>query len=179
MTHVAPCVRYKGKARAMPTVPNQPSEALAHFMLELAKTVLTKAGGSSATSLFTQASAAHPGGATHRALHVCAFQIGLYALGLHNCVSPNWLSRTYSSHVSWIMGRSRCQVVSIVSYCFLMFPFFPFPFFFFGVFLFIFVFLFFLFFSYLFLFVRIFPNFPQVFFHFSPFSPYFFLFFRR
>ena len=33
---------------------------------------------------------------------MCAFQIGLYALGLHNRVSPNWLSRTYSSHVSWI-----------------------------------------------------------------------------
>lgn len=42
----------------------------------------------------------------HRALHLCAFQIGLYALGLHNRVSPNWLSRTYSSHVSWISGQA-------------------------------------------------------------------------
>lgn len=38
----------------MPTVPNQPSEASAHCMFELAKTVLTKAGGNSSTSLFTQ-----------------------------------------------------------------------------------------------------------------------------
>jgi hypothetical protein len=40
---------------------------------------------------------------------MCAFQIGLYALGLHNRVSPNWLSRTYSSHVSWI----TCQATEI------------------------------------------------------------------
>lgn len=36
---------------------------------------------------------------------MAAFQLGLYALGLHNCVSANWLSRTYSSHVSWITGK--------------------------------------------------------------------------
>lgn len=36
---------------------------------------------------------------------MAAFQLGLYALGLHNCVSANWLSRTYSSHVSWITGN--------------------------------------------------------------------------
>lgn len=37
-----------------PSIPNQPSEAGAHFMFELAKTVLNKAGGNSSTSLFTQ-----------------------------------------------------------------------------------------------------------------------------
>lgn len=37
---------------------------------------------------------------------MAAFQIGLYALGLLNCVSANWLSRTYSSHVSWITGQA-------------------------------------------------------------------------
>ncbi|KAL3877929.1 hypothetical protein ACJMK2_035570 [Sinanodonta woodiana] len=99
-------LRFKGKTRIMPTVPNQPSEASAHFMFELAKTVLCKAGGNSSTSLFTQPSnsTAHTG--PHRNLHLCAFQIGLYALGLNNCVSPNWLSRTYSSHVSWIAGQA-------------------------------------------------------------------------
>jgi hypothetical protein len=96
-------VRFKGK-RAYPSIPNQPSEAGAHFMFELAKTVLTKAGGNSSTSLFTQATASQNHHGPHRALHMCAFQLGLYALGLHNCVSPNWLSRTYSSHVSWITG---------------------------------------------------------------------------
>ncbi|XP_023294317.2 zinc finger SWIM domain-containing protein 8 homolog isoform X2 [Lucilia cuprina] len=98
-------LRYKGK-RAYPSIPNQPSEASAHFMFELAKTVLVKAGGNSSTSLFTQATANHNHHGPHRGLHMCAFQLGLYALGLHNCVSPNWLSRTYSSHVSWIIGQA-------------------------------------------------------------------------
>lgn len=98
--------RYKGK-RAYPSIPNQPSEAGAHFMFELAKTVLNKAGGTSSTSLFTQPSTSQNHHGPHRALHMCAFQLGLYALGLHNCVSPNWLSRTYSSHVSWITGKHK------------------------------------------------------------------------
>ncbi|XP_055618684.1 zinc finger SWIM domain-containing protein 8 homolog [Toxorhynchites rutilus septentrionalis] len=97
--------RYKGK-RAYPSIPNQPSEASSHFMFELAKNVLTKAGGTSSTSLFTQASTNQNHQGPHRGLHMCAFQLGLYALGLHNCVSPNWLSRTYSSHVSWIIGQA-------------------------------------------------------------------------
>merc|ERR1719220_676487 len=97
--------RFKGK-RAYPSIPNQPSEASAHFMFELAKTVLTKAGGTSTTSLFTQPSANQNPRGPQRALHMCAFQIGLYALGLHNRVSPNWISRTYSSHVSWITGQA-------------------------------------------------------------------------
>ncbi|XP_050667578.1 zinc finger SWIM domain-containing protein 8 homolog isoform X2 [Leptidea sinapis] len=97
--------RYKGK-RQYPSVPNQPSEASAHFMFELAKSVLFKAGGSSSTSLFTQTSCARELHGPHRGLHMAAFQLGLYALGLHNCVSANWLSRTYSSHVSWITGQA-------------------------------------------------------------------------
>merc|ERR1719507_885638 len=97
--------RFKGK-RAYPSIPNQPSEASAHFMFELAKTVLTKAGGTSTTSLFTQPTANQNPRGPQRALHMCAFQIGLYALGLHNRVSPNWISRTYSSHVSWITGQA-------------------------------------------------------------------------
>ena len=47
---------------------------------------------------------------------MCAFQIGLYALGLHNRVSPNWLSRTYSSHVSWISGQAMEIGVSAISF---------------------------------------------------------------
>ena len=97
--------RFKGK-RAYPSIPNQPSEASAHFMFELAKTVLTKAGGTSTTSLFTQPTANQNPRGPQRALHMCAFQIGLYALGLHNRVTPNWISRTYSSHVSWITGQA-------------------------------------------------------------------------
>ncbi|XP_032671069.1 zinc finger SWIM domain-containing protein 8 isoform X2 [Odontomachus brunneus] len=97
--------RYKSK-RVYPSIPNQPSEASAHFMCELAKTVLAKAGGTSSTSLFHQPSTSQNHHGPHRALHMCAFQLGLYSLGLHNCVSPNWLSRTYSSHVSWITGQA-------------------------------------------------------------------------
>uniref|UniRef100_A0A8B9R9D8 Zinc finger, SWIM-type containing 8 n=1 Tax=Astyanax mexicanus TaxID=7994 RepID=A0A8B9R9D8_ASTMX len=100
--------RYKGRRPEChaPHVPNQPSEAAAHFYFELAKTVLVKAGGNSSTSIFTQPSASGGHQGPHRNLHLCAFEIGLYALGLHNFVSPNWLSRTYSSHVSWITGQA-------------------------------------------------------------------------
>ncbi|XP_078787756.1 zinc finger SWIM domain-containing protein 8 isoform X5 [Oryzias latipes] len=100
--------RYKGRRPEChaPHVPNQPSEAAAHFFFELAKTVLIKAGGNSSTSIFTQPSASGGHQGPHRNLHLCAFEIGLYALGLHNFVSPNWLSRTYSSHVSWITGQA-------------------------------------------------------------------------
>lgn len=105
LPNISKGARFKNK-KHYPSVPNQPSEALAHFMFELAKQVLTKAGGNSSTSLFTQPSANQNHRGPHRALHMCAFQIGLYALGLHNRVSPNWLSRTYSSHVSWIVGQA-------------------------------------------------------------------------
>lgn len=109
--HVAnfPWSRYKGRRPEChaPHVPNQPSEAAAHFYFELAKTVLIKAGGNSSTSIFTQPSASSGHQGPHRNLHLCAFEIGLYALGLHNFVSPNWLSRTYSSHVSWITGERK------------------------------------------------------------------------
>ncbi len=104
----------RGGGGGYPSLPNQPSEASAHFMFELAKTVLTKAGGNSSTSLFTQANQNVRG--PHRALHMCAFQIGLYALGLHNRVSPNWLSRTYSSHVSWITGQALDLGVSALAF---------------------------------------------------------------
>uniref|UniRef100_A0AAQ5YJW4 SWIM-type domain-containing protein n=1 Tax=Amphiprion ocellaris TaxID=80972 RepID=A0AAQ5YJW4_AMPOC len=103
------CYRYYQRRRPechAPHVPNQPSEAAAHFYFELAKTVLIKAGGNSSTSIFTQPSASGGHQGPHRNLHLCAFEIGLYALGLHNFVSPNWLSRTYSSHVSWITGQA-------------------------------------------------------------------------
>ncbi|XP_043461539.1 zinc finger SWIM domain-containing protein 8 homolog isoform X1 [Leptopilina heterotoma] len=112
--------RYKNKRASIPkpSIPNQPSEAGAHFMFELAKTVLAKAGGSSLTSLFTQVSTSQNHHVPHRALHMCAFQLGLYALGLHNCVSLNWISRTYSSHVSWITGQA--MEIGTPAICFLI-----------------------------------------------------------
>ncbi|XP_041485312.1 zinc finger SWIM domain-containing protein 8-like isoform X2 [Lytechinus variegatus] len=98
--------RKGGRNDNCPTVPNQPSEASAHFFFELAKTVLNRAGGSSSTALFTQECTNSNHSGPHRGLHLCAFEIGLYALRLHNAVTPNWLSRTYSSHVSWITGQA-------------------------------------------------------------------------
>lgn len=100
--------RMKNRGRnavVVPDVPNQPSEASAHYFFELAKNVLVKAGGNSSTSLFMQPQNSSQGG-VNRNLLLAAFEIGLYALGMHNCVSPNWLSRTYSSHVSWITGQA-------------------------------------------------------------------------
>ena len=86
--------------------PNQPSEALAHFMFEFSKQVLSKAGGSISTSVFLNQPTNQPGGGPHRNLHICSFLISLYALGLHNCVQPTWLTRTYSSHVTWINSQA-------------------------------------------------------------------------
>lgn len=92
----------KGKNSAV----NQATEAEAHFMFELAKTVLTRAGGNSSTSVFSTPSTSTSHGGPHRGLQLCAFELGLFALGLHNRTSVNWLSRTYSSHVSWISGQA-------------------------------------------------------------------------
>lgn len=63
-------VRFKGK-RVYPSVPNQPSEAGAHFMFELAKSVLAKAGGNSSTSLFTQVTSVTDGPARRGCLPSC------------------------------------------------------------------------------------------------------------
>jgi hypothetical protein len=84
----------------------QPSEALAHFMFEFSKSVLSKAGGSACTSVFLNHQNHQQGGGPHRNLHICSFLISLYALGLHNCVQPSWLSRTYSSHVTWVNSQA-------------------------------------------------------------------------
>ena len=84
----------------MPTIPNQPSEASAHFMFELAKTVLTKAGGNSSTSLFTQPTNNNNPVGSHRALHLCAFQIGLYALGSFKIPVAAFLATTSLTRVT-------------------------------------------------------------------------------
>ena len=43
---------------------------------------------------------------THKNLHLAAFEVGLYALGLQNCVSGTWLSRTYSMFGSWVTSQA-------------------------------------------------------------------------
>ncbi|KFD54405.1 hypothetical protein M514_04748 [Trichuris suis] len=95
-----------------------PSESHVHFMMELAKRLSTEAGGNHATAIFTApGSISNQVHVSHRALHLCSFQVGLYALGLHNKLSNNWQSRTYSSFVSWIssqamdIGRSALNIL--------------------------------------------------------------------
>ena len=41
----------------------------------------------------------------HKQLQLAAFEISVFSLRLHNFISPKWLSRTYSSHVSWIADK--------------------------------------------------------------------------
>ena len=85
-------------------------EAEAHFTFELAKKVLMLAGGAtpSPNSIFGQAEPTSnvTQSICNRSLQLCAFELGLFALGLHNTTCFNWLSRTYSAHVSWISTQA-------------------------------------------------------------------------
>lgn len=92
------------KKNSSPQDPNQPTEASAHFIFELAKTVLDKAGGNSLTShLFRpQLTTQNGGRGIHRRLHMCTLRIALYALGLQNRTSQNWMQRTYNGRASFI-----------------------------------------------------------------------------
>jgi hypothetical protein len=93
-----------GKKNVSQQDPNQPTEAAAHFMFELAKTVFDKAGGNSNTAhLFRPQLVAQNGvRSIHRKLHMCTLRIALYALGLHNRISPNWDWRTYNGKAHFI-----------------------------------------------------------------------------
>ncbi|XGW26677.1 hypothetical protein V3C99_007353 [Haemonchus contortus] len=88
----------KAKQRVVPAPCT--TEAHAHYMHELAKRVLTEAGGSQSSVVFAPIGQSPL--ASNRKLHMCAFLIGMYAIGLHNQVCTSWRSRTYSTHVSWI-----------------------------------------------------------------------------
>ncbi|KAI1726254.1 zinc finger SWIM domain-containing protein 4 [Ditylenchus destructor] len=100
---------------------NQASEAQAHFMVEFSKRLLTEAGGGNQNNTMFHnngnGGGVNQGGGPHRHLHICSFITGLYALGLNNQVSSTWLTRTYSTHVSWIqtqtleIGRSALEIV--------------------------------------------------------------------
>ncbi|XP_025198718.1 zinc finger SWIM domain-containing protein 8-like [Melanaphis sacchari] len=95
--------RYKSSKRLYPSQPNQASEANAHYLFELGKTILSKVGGPIQTTVFSQPPLPTQ---PHRALHMCAFQLALYSLGLLNRVTPNWRSRNYSSQVTWIADHA-------------------------------------------------------------------------
>ena len=90
----------------IPDVPNAPSESMAVFYLNLARSILNAAGGGTFQIGIFQSNATASVPATHKNLHLAAFEVGLYALGLHNCVSGTWLSRTYSMFGSWVTGQA-------------------------------------------------------------------------
>eukprot|EP00794_Sanderia_malayensis_P016687 gene16687-18381_t len=71
-------------------------ESDSYALFELAKNVLLKASENQ-TERHNQN--------IHRGLRLAAFEIGLHSLNLQNLVSPKWMSRTYSFHVSWIAGQ--------------------------------------------------------------------------
>lgn len=66
-------------------------------LFELAKDILLKSHDNAEQSN----TASRP----RRQLHLAAFEIAVFSLRLHNLISPKWLSRTYSSHVSWIADK--------------------------------------------------------------------------
>lgn len=97
------------KARAIVTQdPNQPTEASAHFMFELAKTVFDKAGGNSMTAhLFRpQLNTQNGGRGIQRRLHMCTLRIALHALGLQNRASIGWMQRTYNGRAAFILEQA-------------------------------------------------------------------------
>ena len=93
----------KGRSSHVPDVPNAPSESMSSFFYNLAKQILDKAGGGSLTGIFQSGQQT---AGTHKSLHLAAFEVGLYALGLHNSVQQTWLSRSYSSHGAWITSQA-------------------------------------------------------------------------
>lgn len=103
------------KTKNKMTMNIQSIEAEAYSLFELAKSVLSQARNS---SVFSEADEIHVNNLINRRLQLAAFQIGLFALNLHNYSSPNWFSRTYSSYVSWIdnqtidIGASALRVLN-------------------------------------------------------------------
>ena len=74
-------------------------ECDSYALFELAKEVLSR----SLDERYEQDSTATV--RPHKQLQLAAFEISVFSLRLHNFISPKWLSRTYSSHVSWIADK--------------------------------------------------------------------------
>ncbi|CAB3406764.1 unnamed protein product [Caenorhabditis bovis] len=79
------------------------TEAQVFHMHELARRVLAEAGGSQSSVVFAMGQ--NIIGSTHRKLHLCAVIIAVYAMGMHNRISPSWNTRTYSNWASWIASQ--------------------------------------------------------------------------
>ncbi|KAK6052487.1 hypothetical protein COOONC_10008, partial [Cooperia oncophora] len=107
----------KAKARLVPV--SCTTEAHAHYMHELAKRVLTEAGGSQSSVVFAPIGQSPL--ASNRKLHMCAFLIGMYAIGLHNQLyALKWFAKRGHSddrpnQRDWLIkaGQSLCPPGSV------------------------------------------------------------------
>ncbi|XP_065226578.1 zinc finger SWIM domain-containing protein 8 homolog [Planococcus citri] len=81
---------------------NRSTEALAHSVTELAKSVLFRSGGHLASSVFVRESESGNVKTPNHVLHMCALQLAMYGLGISNNASSSWESRSYSPHVAML-----------------------------------------------------------------------------
>jgi hypothetical protein len=83
-------------------LPNAPSDSLAHFYSDLAKKISEHAGTRDGVTRNEAGYFQHDGNPNappySRNLHLASFEVNLYALALHNSITPTWLSRNYSRH---------------------------------------------------------------------------------
>jgi hypothetical protein len=95
--------RRTGKGNTViPDVPNAPSDSLAHFYSGLAKKISEHAGTRDGVTRNEAGYFQHDGNPNappySRNLHLASFEVNLYALAIHNSITPTWLSRNYSRH---------------------------------------------------------------------------------
>jgi hypothetical protein len=61
--------------------------------------------GGTHSNIFHAEHVPNPNNMSDHKLQMCGFIISLYALGINNRISDSWLTRTYSTIVSWIDGH--------------------------------------------------------------------------
>lgn len=89
---------------------NRSTEALAHSMTELAKSVLFRSGGHLASSFYVRDSETGSVKTPNHVLHMCALQLAMYGLGISNNASSSWESRSYSLHVAMLTSKTQMSV---------------------------------------------------------------------
>ena len=98
-------IRYKEQRNKVCMNSCQTTKAAAYFSCDLAQALLKEAGGTNEGHAQFQLTS---GGEVqiNKLLHFCAFQLGLYSLGLHNSIGSTWYIRTYSGHSSWVTNQA-------------------------------------------------------------------------
>ncbi len=90
---------------------NRSTEALAHSITELAKSVLFRSGGHLVSSVYVRDSETTNVKTPNHVLHMCALQLAMYGLGISNNASSSWESRSYSTHVATLTSKNRVSHV--------------------------------------------------------------------